>query len=281
MNAVLNLPPRRWEAELQLGFQARDGETILATRRHRGPLRVQRPFYPETRQVCHVYLLHPPGGLVSGDELMINIEVASGAHALLTTPGAGKYYRSDGLHAVRQQQTLQVAAGGTLEWLPQEGILYDGARAELGTRVELTGDAHFLGWEISCLGRPASRERLELCDLRQRFELWRDDRPLWLERSRYRDHSPAFTAAWGLRGHTVTGTLVCTNRDHTLVSQLREAVTPATQEWLGITQLDEVLVCRYLGDEAQRARQRLSEVWRWLRPRILGREAVAPRIWNT
>jgi hypothetical protein len=117
-------------------------------------LRVQRPFYPESREVCHVYLLHPPGGLVSGDELQIDIAVGRDAWALLTTPGAGKVYGSDG-QGVRQQQALRIARGGTLEWLPQEMILFDGARADLGTRVELEGDARFLGAKkTSCCCSP-------------------------------------------------------------------------------------------------------------------------------
>src|SRR6185436_819073 len=99
-------------------------------------------------------LLHPPGGLVGGDELSIDVEVDAGAHALVTTPAAGKVYRTNGATA-RQTQRLRVAEGGTLEWLPQEAILYDGARATLETRVELARDARFLGIDAVCFGLPA------------------------------------------------------------------------------------------------------------------------------
>jgi urease accessory protein len=280
MSALPASGPRRWAAQLQLGFGLRDGETRLTECRHSGPLRVQRPFYPEARQVCHVYLLHPPGGLVSGDELRIDIGVQTDAWALLTTPGAGKVYRSDGSHGVSQQQRLRVADRGTLEWLPQECIFYDGARAELRTRVELEGSARFLGWEISCLGRPASNERLRHCDLRQRFELWHEGRPLWLERSRYEEHSPVFEAAWGLRGHGVVGTLVCTGAPAGLAARLRDALAPCADALFGVTQRDGVLVCRYLGDSAEQARTCLGAAWGWLRQEVLGRPALRPRIWN-
>src|SRR6185436_3067379 len=125
-----------WQAALELGFAAEHGATRLARRAHRGPLVVQRPFLPEGPGVCHVYVLHPPGGLVGGDELTLDVDVATGAHALVTTPAASKVYRTNGA-AVRQVQRLRVAGGATLEWLPQEAIIYDGARASLETRVEL------------------------------------------------------------------------------------------------------------------------------------------------
>jgi urease accessory protein len=216
---------------------------------------------------------------VSGDALEIDIGVGGGAWALLTTPGAGKVYCSDG-QGVRQRQILRIADGGTLEWLPQEMILFDGARAELATRVELRGEARFLGWEISCLGRPASGEQLRHGDLRQRFELWRDGRPLWLERSHYQDGSPVFEAAWGLRGHSVIGTLACSPAPDGLAGGLREALPPCTDALFAVTQRDGVLIARYLGDSAEQARACLGAAWQWLRLAALGRTAMPPRIWN-
>src|SRR5262245_5204087 len=122
-----------WHAAIDLGFEATGGTTHLARRAHRGPLVVQRPFRPEGPAVCHVYLLHPPGGLVGGDGLVVDVGVDAGAHALVTTPAASKVYRTNG-EEVRQTQRLRVAGRGALEWLPQEAILYDGARATLETR---------------------------------------------------------------------------------------------------------------------------------------------------
>ncbi len=107
--------PEGWRAELRLGF-ARSGErTVLAERRHVGPLQVQRPFYPEGGRFCHVYVLHPPGGVVGGDELRLDVDVAGHAHALVTTPAAGKFYRSRGPRAL-QLQILRVAPHASLEW---------------------------------------------------------------------------------------------------------------------------------------------------------------------
>ena len=124
-----------WEAELELGFTPGPGRTALTHRRRRGPLAVQRPFYPEGG-VCHVYLLHPPGGVVGGDSLHIQADVSKGAHALVTTPGAAKFYLSAG-DTAQQVQHLHVTADASLEWLPQENIFFPGAITRLETRIEL------------------------------------------------------------------------------------------------------------------------------------------------
>ena len=113
-----------WHAELELGFVQREARTVLSHRHHQGPLRVQRPFYPEGG-VCHVYIVHPPGGVVGGDRLELRVACGEGTHVLLTTPAAGKFYRS-GERPQRQRISFDLH-GSTLEWLPQETIYYPGA----------------------------------------------------------------------------------------------------------------------------------------------------------
>src|ERR1700754_4346657 len=126
MSAVGEQSPKSgWRAQLDLTFARAAGRTRIIARQHHGPLLVQRPFYPEG-EVCHAYIVHPPGGVVGGDELQLRVETRDGAHALLTTPAAAKFYRSDGRTA-RQEQILR-ADGTTLEWLPQESIFYPQAR---------------------------------------------------------------------------------------------------------------------------------------------------------
>ncbi|WP_303908751.1 urease accessory protein UreD, partial [Thiohalomonas denitrificans] len=148
-----------WKARLELGFEPRAGRTVLAKRIQRGPLAVQRPFHPGDG-ACHVYLLHPPGGVVGGDELSVRAAAAAEAGALITTPGATKFYRSAGPRAYMEQR-LNVADGGALEWLPQENIVFPGALADIRTRIDLKGQAGFIGWETLCLGRPAADERFD------------------------------------------------------------------------------------------------------------------------
>ena len=284
-------PATGWQARLTLGFQRPHARTILGPCAHHGPLRVQRPFYPEGDEICHVALLHPPGGVVGGDELRIDVALHPGTRALVTTPAAGKFYRSAGPRA-QQIQHLRVAAGTALEWLPQENIVYSGARVHASTRVELQGDARFIGWEILCLGRPAAGERFANGDYRQDFELWRDGEPLYLEQSRYPGGDAILDAGWGLRSQPVSATLACVGAALDRVDAIRarweefddpSSLHPSArgEERATATQLDGVLVCRYLGPSTARARRFFMLAWSMLRPDVLGRSPCLSRFWNT
>jgi urease accessory protein len=272
-----------WEASLRLSFVRDGARSTLHERVHSGPLRVQRPFYPEGSGVCHVYLLHPPGGLVGGDRLAIDVSVEAGAHALLTTPAAGKVYRSAGERA-SQRQVLRVAAGACLEWLPQETIVYDAARAELSTRVELTGDARFIGWEILCMGRPASHERFTRGELRQSIEIVRDEHLRYLERGAYEGGSEVLDAAWGLGGRPIVGTFMCAALGASACVAAARAIA-AQSTWspalAAVSGWDDLLVARYLGPSAEQARALFSALWRVVRPALMDCRVSEPRIWQT
>ena len=273
-----------WQAALDLGFEADGGATRLARRAHRGPLVVQRAFLPEGPGVCHVYVLHPPGGLVGGDELTIDVEVASGAHALVTTPAAGKVYRTRG-PAVRQTQRLRVAGGATLEWLPQETIVYDGARATLDTRVDLEPGARFIGIDAVCFGLPARGALFTRGSCRQAFELWRDGRPMLIERGCYEADAAVVTGRWGLGGADVLAFLIAApSPPEAVAAAVRARAAEAGDgDVAGATVLGDgdALVARYLGRSAERARTFLHDAWRLLRPATVGRPAVPPRVWAT
>jgi len=283
---------RGWEAALDIAFVAIGGATILLRNGQRGPLAVQRPFSPEGRGVSHVTLLHPPGGLVGGDRLSIGVDVGEDAHALITTPAASKHYRSTGPMA-RQQQRFTVASGGRLEWLPHETILFDGAVSELRTRVELAAGASFIGMDLICFGLPARAERFARGRCRQRLELWRGDYPLFIERGDFDGGAPVHAARWGLHGAPIMGTLLAAPglpADHAALAAVRELGASLPGADLGaVTRLDpgaidddrSVLCCRYVGASAERGARYLREAWRLLRPPLLGRPAVAPRIWAT
>jgi len=271
---------RGWQAELGIGFAPSRGRTILSRRRHRGPLTMQRPFYPEGG-VCHIYALHPPGGVVGGDRLLFDVRAATGSHGLVTTPAAGKFYRSAGPVAV-QEQHLAVEPGGALDWLPLETIVYPGANARLATRVDLEGDASFFGWEMACLGLPASGAPFDRGELIQSFEVYRDGEPVLLERARYAGGSPLLDEPWGLDGHTVFGTLVGTADGPALSDRIHErAGGGAGNERFSLTRLDGLTICRVMGDNAFRARGLLAAAWNEMRFERLGRTACPPRVWNT
>ena len=277
MSAILQ--SSSWQASLALRFAPRAGRTAMVHRKHVGPLRVQSPFYPEG-EVCHVYLLHPPGGVVGGDQLRIRVEVESGAHALLTTPASGKFYRSNGLVAL-QQQNLTVRKGAVLEWLPQDTILFSSSHVQMNTRVELEAGARFIGWEMLCLGRPASDALYESGLCRQTFELWREGVPLLIERARFDANQPFMQQAWGMQGYTVSATLVATNADNEMLNAAREIELDTDEGLLSCTLMGDLLVCRLLAHQGETARLTFSKVWQKIRPRVIGLEASVPRIWNT
>ena len=269
-----------WQARLDLRFERRDETTVLASCRHVGPLRVQKALHPEGPGICHAIVLHPPSGIVGGDQLDISIDVAGGAHTLLTTPGAGKWYRSAGAQAA-QRLHVKVGAGATAEWLPQETIVFAGAQARIESQVDLAADARFLGWEILCLGRRASGETFSHGALRLANRITREGRPLWLERGRIDGGGPLLDSAVGLAGFSVCGTLLATGEvEPTLLADCRTVATEEAGAQLGITALPGLLVARYLGHSSEAARHWFVELWQRLRPALLGVPAQTPRIWN-
>jgi urease accessory protein len=274
---------RHWAASLELGLAKRQEASRLVLARHQGPLRVQRPFYPEGRDgACHVYLLHPPGGLVSGDALRIAARVEAEAHALLTTPAANKLYRADSHGVAWEQRTsLKVSQHGILEWLPQETIAFDGSRGVQETLIELDAGARCLGWEVLALGRPASRLPYVSGRIDQRFRLYRDGKPLWLERQPLDPTHPRFTGRWGQGGASVQATLwaVGLTDETAAIEALRDTI-PASPRW-AVTIRHGVLLLRYLGNERNEAWAICRQAWACLRPRLIRVPAHPPRIWFT
>ncbi len=274
--------PTTWQASLDLGFERRDAGTVLARRHHHGPLRIQKPLYPEGPDLCHAIVLHPPAGICGGDQLRIGIEVDAGAQALLTTPGAGKWYRSAGALA-EQVVRIKVGAGGTAEWLPQESIVFSGAEASMRTDVELEEGARYIGVETLCFGRRASGERFERGSLRLATDIRIAGQPVWHERGRIDGASPLLHSPIGLASYSACSTVLVAGlatAPETLAA-CRGVGSSEAGARFGVTALPQVFVGRYLGHSAEAARAWFIELWRHLRPALIGREMAVPRIWNT
>ena len=238
---------------------------------------MQKHLYAEGPEVCQHIIVHPPGGIAGGDRLDISASVGSGAWAQLTSPGAAKWYRAAG--PAYQRLTLRVEAGATLEWLPQETIVYAAAQAELTTDIELHGDAKLLYWDIVALGRPASGERFDSGHFQAQLNIRRDGQLLWHERQRVVGGDGLLDSPIGLDGKPVFATLLISGEiDSELLEHCRSLDTPVRGD---LTQLPGLLVARCLASEALHARAWLIELWQLLRPALLGRTAVPPRIWST
>ncbi|HEU4460686.1 MAG TPA: urease accessory protein UreD [Methylibium sp.] len=285
-----------WHGRLELDHRleatprADDADrTTIGRARHAGPLRVLRSLYPEGPRVCHQVLVHPPGGIAGGDELELSLRLAPGSHALVTTPGATRFYRSDGAVA---SQTLdaRVADGARLEWLPLETLVHDGARAHNRLRFALAEGAEMIGWDLLALGLPASGLAFERGRFEQRIEV--DE--AWLERSLVDFDAPQAAATrrrlasplgWG--GHAVLATLwfasgraIDDARRERLLEAARTALPPDAPA--GTTAPNpHVVVARALAARVEPLMQHARAVWSAWREAAWRMSASAPRVWRT
>jgi urease accessory protein len=283
-----------WQAQLNLRFAMRasdnsvlNGRTVLVGREHSGPLVVQKPLYPEGDRICHAVIVHPPGGVAGGDQLRLHVDLDADAQALLTTPGAGKWYKANGGEAAQHLQ-FKLGERATLEWLPQESILFDAAQVRMSTQVKLAVDAKFAGWEILCFGRRAANEKFTEGSLRQHVQIWRGDEMLWNEAANIEAGSRAMTSPVGMNGRSISATfLVAAGAVPTQVLEACRAIVPNEKKGardgnaVGITALPEVFSARFLGDNAEQAREYFENLWRVLRPWYANTDMRRPRIWST
>ncbi len=275
------LPTSEWHASLALRFARRPNGCRLIEANKEGPLAVQRPFYPEGPDTAHCYLLHPPGGLVSGDLLRIEARCEDNSHALITTPGAGRAYRARESGTLqRQQQVFRLSQNAQFEWLPMETIVYPGANLHSETDVYLDDDSTLIAWDVICLGLPASGEAFEKGCFRQRTRIFQNDKLELLDRFALTAPSPLQTQPVGLNGNTVLGLMLAgpfTEAQATpLIDALRERELP-----LAITRVRQWLLLRYLGHSAFDARRAYNHCWGLIRPALNQRPACPPRIWAT
>lgn len=274
-----------WHARLSLDYTLESGRTV-ARFAHDGPLRILQSLYPEGDAVCHNVLVHPPSGLVGGDTLEVRISAGAGTHGLVTTPGASRFYRSDGLVAVQRTQ-VSVAAGGRLEWLPLEALCYSGCLAENLLTLDLAPGAELVGWDITALGLPHAQQPFERGSFVQHIEL----PGAWLERGRI-DAADArlLDGPLGLAGQRCMATLFLAageplpraRRDQAL-ALARAVIGPhALQAHAGATAPNsQVVVVRALAPVVEPAMGLLRAVRDAWRTQLWGLPATAPRVWAT
>ena len=274
-----------WHGHLQLDYSRRGPRTI-ALDRHHGPLRVLQRLYPEGDAVCHQVLVHPPGGIVGGDVIEIDATLAPGSHALITTPGATRFYRSAGPLAVQQVQA-DLADGARLEWLPLETIAYRRCQVENRLRFTLAAGAQMIGWDVLALGLPAAGELFDAGSYLQQLAL----PGVWLERGRI-DGSDRLLmdSPLGLAGHSVLATLWLADgqalgrqRCDDLIDSARALIeTSALPTTAGVSAPHEsLLVLRALGHRVEPVMALLQAVWASWRRLHWGLEPCAPRVWRT
>jgi urease accessory protein len=268
-----------WHASLALRVRAAGGRSRLEAV-HRGPLRVQKALYPEGPSPCHAVVLHPPGGIAGGDALEIAVDVGAGAHALVTTPGAAKWYKANGRRA---SQDVRLAVAGALEWLPQETIIFDAAAARSTIDIELADGASMIGWDIVAVGRAAAGERFAQGDFSQTIRLRVGGALVWVERTRLVGGDGLLDSPIGLAGRHVFGSLWATGPtiDDNTLEQARAALAEHGTA-APLTRLaPRLLVARTSAGSTPAVRAALGAAWSVLRPLVLQRPAVPPRLWAT
>lgn len=281
----MNFFPTGWHGSLNLEYGKRDDATVVLSSKNQAPLKVQRPFYPEGNEVCHSVILHTAGGVVGGDRLSIDLHLQPQTRALITTAAANKIYRSQDILA-RQNINIKVEAGACLEWLPQPLILFNAANYRQDLIVELAPNSSWLGWEIIRFGRSARGERFLEGKWRSHTEIWRENRPLWIDRQRLDGGEKMLDSPLGLAGCCLAGSLVWIGQPATaeIVEKTRN-LWQATGGALprdgqaGVTRLPEGILCRYRGNSIADVRNWFMAVWHQLRLSFLGKPSCRPRVW--
>ena len=274
-----------WHAQLQLDYR-REGARTVARHAHKGPLRILQSLYPDGDAVCHNVLVHPPGGLVGGDTLALQITAGGDSHGLITTPGATRFYRSSGELAV-QRTHITLADTARLEWLPLEAICYNQCLAENHLTLELGPQAELMGWDVTALGLPHANQPFESGSFLQHIEV----PGVWLERGRIRaDDLRLMNSPLGLAGQRclaslffVAGSKLERGRRDRALELARELIAAhPLQTTAGATSPNgQVIVLRVLAPMVEPAMDLLRQVWTQWRQQLWNLPASNPRIWST
>ena len=273
-----------WHAQLALHHR-REGPRTTVRYEHTGPLRILKSLYPEGESICHNVIVHPPGGLVGGDVLDIRVRLDAGAHSLVSTPGATRFYASDDLEAA-QRVTIDLAAGARLEWLPLEALAYPGCRALNQLTATLAPGAEMLVWDVTALGLPASDQSFSRGRITQRLEL----PGLWLEQAHIdaSDHR-LLSSPLGLAGQRCLGSLLFAvgeplerkRREH-LLDAVRSALQTSPQgvQAAATCPNPQLLLVRALAPVVEPMMATLQGCWAALRQEAWQLKPVPPRIWG-
>lgn len=269
---------QNWKAYLNLSLELRAGQTRLIPQKRFGPLTVQRPFYPE-QDTCHVYILHPPGGIVGGDELELVINSEADSCALMTMPGATKFYRSSGKTA-QVKQTLNLKDNASLEFLPLENIYFPGAIVNAQCDIHLKNNSQLMYWESHCFGRPANKELFDSGHVDINLNIY-DENGLMLS-DKQTINEQEIKRSCGMRGFAVVSNMVIVSQQ--LSAELMDLLRAVNIEsgYAGVTQLnDKLIVIRALTSNTLDVANYFQTLWAIARPSACQRDACAPRIWQT
>ena len=273
-----------WRADLKLDYTLESQRTV-ARYLHQGPLRILQSLYPEGDQICHNVLVHPPGGLVGGDTLDIQVNVAEGAHALVSTPSATRFYKSGG-QAALQQVTATLAPGARLEWLPLEAIAYNDCEATNCAIFNLAPTSELMAWDVTALGLPSSDMAFTKGHFQQHLEI----PGVWLERGNLSgDDTRWLNSPLGLAGQKCLASLVFASGNNIEPQRAAQALEAAREVLeahplrlqAGVTCAHpQVIVLRVMSPLVEPSMDLLKKVWAVWRHTLWALPSTPPRIWS-
>ncbi|MEM9541305.1 MAG: urease accessory protein UreD [Cyanobacteria bacterium P01_E01_bin.42] len=271
-----------WQGCLDLVYDKQADSTRVLRAFNQAPLKVQRPFYPEGKAVCHTISLHTAGGIVGGDRLVQSLQLNPRSRVVMTTAAAGKIYGSNGKQA-RQKISAKIEEQAVLEWLPQPTIAFNGAFYQQTMRIDLAKNSGFFGWEILRFGRSARGEKFLRGEWRSQLEVWREGKLLWGERQLLPGCEETYSHPHSLGGYPVIGQLIWFSHletEKTPLSLPHPQTNNSEKGEFGITQMQgNGLLCRYRGKSTTEVKNWFIQIWKFYRQSDFGETAIALRVW--
>ena len=277
----MNPLQKHWQGFLSFTLEDRFGKTVVKDKKHFGPLVLQRAYYQEDDRPT-ILVIHPPGGVVAGDELTTQITLKPNAKGFISTPAATKFYRSIGASSY-QLQKITLGKHSQLEWLPQETLFFNQCRVHNHLHFQLQdADCALIAWDMVGLGRPAMKEQFAEGELLQKVQISLDDTPIFTDQFYFHNTPELLSSPFGLNAQTLMATMLFYSQELEKLKQLKALLLEkGWAQICGISLVDRVLVLRTLDSDLDDLKARLIAAWQIARPLVIEEEPVMPRIWKT
>lgn len=286
-----------WQASIRLEFKKAQDRTLMVRNLHYGPLLVQKPFYPE--KACHVYLLHPPGGVASCDHLTVEATAHENSQVLITTPGATKFYKGENEKSVFEQ-IFYIENKASLEYLPAQNIFYKGTHTKVKTTFYLNDNSRFAFRDVSKCGMKDEDRPFDDSSLFNTVTIVVNGKEKLIETS-FINGQDDLEALSGNYGCVYTGTYITSKvceatleqiravldgyitREHHLETQSTGSSCPENNIlfFASAGVVDNFTVVRFLSSKNEAIEKAIVQIWKLTRKETIGLEPCPPRIWST
>lgn len=234
-------------------FALRNGSTVAVDYREADGYKLRFPRTPARRPEAVV--INTGGGVAGGDTVELSAALEDAASAAITTPAAERVYGAADLAAAVIEVKLSLGDGASLAWLPQETILFNGARLQRQISVDMAGSARLVLLETLVFGRQAMGEALSCGAVIDRWTIRRNGELVLTEAVRLEgDMAGTLQTPASAGGARVVSTLLYVAPDATdLLQPVRTALADhepiaAASAWNGL------LVVRVVAHDSETVR---------------------------